>query len=107
PRAPVHGHGARLLDGLLGDVDVAEDTDEHRDRSTVLIAEDPFDILAGSDPGARRQCPSSCWNGRTSMGSPVAFAVRRPHSSAASSSGGSTTSSPPLCSLPSRDGPPG
>jgi hypothetical protein len=84
----------RVLNRLLGDVDVTEHAHEHGDRATVLLAEDTLDLLLHQS-----------WNGRTSTGSVVASASRRPHSSAASRSGARTIVKPPMCSFPSANGP--
>ena len=106
-RPPLHGRGERVLDGLLGDVDVAEDPDQDGDRPAVLLAEDPLDLGGGTGRHARAQSPGSPWNGRTSIGRVVARASRRPQSRAASRSGARTMVNPPMCSLPSANGPVG
>src|SRR5688572_22141948 len=80
----------RVLDRLLGDVDVAEAADQDRHGSAVLLTEDPLDDHA---------------NGRTSTGSEVISAIRLAQRSAASRSGAATIVKPPRCSLPSRYGP--
>jgi hypothetical protein len=36
--------GERVLDRLLGDIDVTEDTDQDGHRATVLLAEDTLDL---------------------------------------------------------------
>ena len=77
----------RVLDRLLGDVDVAEDADQDGDRAAVLLAEDPLDLGRREGRHARATA-ASLWNGRTSIGRVVAAAALRPHSSAASRSGG-------------------
>ena len=38
-RPSLHRHGERVLDRLLGDVDVAEVAGQHGDRTAVLLAE--------------------------------------------------------------------
>lgn len=69
PRGGVHGQSPfrprldgrheRLLDGLLGKVEVAQDADQGRDRSPLLVAEQPVDDLAGRPDGGgpRRDGP--------------------------------------------------
>ena len=64
--------GERVLDRLLGDVDVAEDADQDRHRAAVLLAEDTLDLR-----GCGAQYSASSWNGRTSIGSVVARASLR------------------------------
>src|SRR5207302_9110459 len=95
---PLHGRGERVLDRLLGDVDVAEDADQDGHRAPVLLAEDTLDLR-------RRRLGGQPWNGRTSIGSVVARAALLAHASAASRSGASMIRSPPTCSLPSANGP--
>jgi len=51
PRPALHGDGARVLDRLLGDVDVAEDADEDGHRAAVLGAEDTLDLRRGRHRG--------------------------------------------------------
>ena len=46
-RPPLDGRGERLLDRLLGDVDVAEGPDQHRDGAAVLLTEDILDLRGG------------------------------------------------------------
>ena len=99
--------GERVLHRFLGEVDVAEDADQHGDRAAVLRAEHAFD-LAVRKRHARGQRPPSPWKGRTSIGRPssrpgsvTAWAKRRAHASAASRSGTLTIRKPPTCSLPS------
>src|SRR6185503_13066609 len=41
---PLDRDGECVLDRLLGDVDVAEDADQDRDRASVLLAEDTLDL---------------------------------------------------------------
>jgi hypothetical protein len=55
-RVKGHRHGAaKRLDGLLGDVDVAEDPDEDRHRPSVLGLEDTFHVCVGDGLHVRRQ----------------------------------------------------
>jgi hypothetical protein len=51
PRPALHGDGERVLDRLLGDVDVAEDADEDGHRAAVLGAEDTLDLRRGRHRG--------------------------------------------------------
>jgi hypothetical protein len=55
-----------LLEGVLGDVEIAEDADEDGDRAAVLGGEDPGDLVRPAHPASL--------NGRTSMGSPMTAA---------------------------------
>ena len=41
----------RLLDGFLGEIEVAEDPDQGRDRSSLLLAEQAVDDLVGGGLG--------------------------------------------------------
>ena len=86
-RPAAQGDRVRILHGVLGDVDVAEDADQRGDRATGRLAEDPADRgLAGR----RRHAPSVCMNGRTSIGRMMHSEVLAPQASAASRSSAST-----------------
>ena len=111
---PVAGHRCdgddeRLLDRLLGDVDVAEEADQGGHGPAGLLPEDPGDlavshelgrsVTAAVSPRARpgRAAP------RPGRGRPsVALAA---HARAASRSAASMTQNPPSCSLVSANGP--
>src|SRR5690606_2578746 len=99
--------GERLLNRVLGEIDVAEDADQYRNRAAVLRPEDGGDLgrRGGAHEGQSSEGRSSDWNGRTSMGSVVISASRLPQASAASRSGASMMVKPPRCSLPSTYGP--
>src|SRR5437588_6059116 len=99
-RPALDGRGEGVLDRLLGDVDVAEDTDQDRHGSPVLLPKYPLDVGAGEGGHAPDQ-PSrkTWWNGRTSIGSVVARASLRPQSSAASRSGALMIEKPAMYSL--------
>src|SRR6187399_2239014 len=84
-----------VLDRFLGETNVAEKAHQHGYRAPMLAPEDGFDRLG--------QWPS--WNGRTSIGVPMARASLRPHASAASRSGALSSVMPPICSLLSMNGP--
>src|SRR5690606_12582195 len=90
-RPAPHGDGERVLDGLLGQVDVAEHAGEHGHGPAVLLGEDTCDVRHRS--------------GRTSIGSPTISASLRPQPSASSRSAARMTVKPPRCSLPSAYGP--
>src|ERR1019366_5878404 len=92
----------RLLHRVFGDVDIAEDADQDGDRTSVLLAKHSRDITVVKL--ASQSCGSS-WNGRTSTGIRHSRAAFRAHASAASRSGALITQIPPMCSLPSRNGP--
>ena len=105
-RPALHGRGERVLDRLLGDVDVAEDADQDGHRAAVLRAEDPLDLGGGQGRHAGRSVlgrvlerphlDRAAWSpGRAC----------RPQPSAASRSGALTMVNPPMCSLPSVNGP--
>ena len=108
-RPAFQGRGEGVLDRVLGGVNVAKNADQDGHRTAVFFAENPFDVFAakkavhrGSQPSAPpADSGASVANGRTSMGSVVAVASRRPHSSAASRSGALMMLRPPRCSLPS------
>src|SRR5262249_38099378 len=104
-RPAVRRHGERVLDRVLGDVDVTEDADQDGHGATVLLTEDPADLGGGQVRHARDQLPTRSRNGRTSIGSVVARASRRPHSRAASRSVAWMIVNPPRCSLASAKGP--
>ena len=99
----------RLLDHLLGDVDIAEETDQGRDDPTGFLSEDPFEIGrvdGGHVPPANIQpVGGSSWNGRTSTGPMHAAEPFAAHTSAASRSGAVMIQKPPSCSLVSANGP--
>jgi hypothetical protein len=50
----------RLLDGLLGQVEVAEDTDERRDGSPRLVSEQAIDDLARGRVSRGQSAPTAC-----------------------------------------------
>ena len=96
----------RLLDRLLGEVDVAEDADQGGDDPPVLPPEDRRAI------GSSRIRPSSARSARARPGTagPRPAPGRRSpplaaHASAASRSGALMTQKPPRCSLVSANGP--
>src|SRR5690348_16156822 len=90
-RPPLDGCEKRVLHCLLGDVDVAEETNEHRYRAAVLLPKNAFD----SDQRL------ASLNGRTSIGSVVIRAMRDAHVSAASRSDTSMMVTPPRNSFAS------
>src|SRR5262249_45464436 len=104
-RPPLERRRERVLDRFLGNVDVAEDADQDSHRAAVFFAEDTFDRGGRKDRHARNQCSPSSLTGLTSIGSVVARAILRPHSSAPSRSGALIRQKPPICSLPSVNGP--
>src|SRR6202043_1101325 len=104
-RPPFHRCREGVLDGLLGNIDVAEDPDQDGHRATVLLAEYMFNLGSCEARRAWYQSSASSWNGRTSIGSGIARASLWLHSSAASRSGALMTARPPMCSLPSAYGP--
>src|SRR3984893_12118157 len=73
-RPPLHRCRERVLDGLLGNVDVAEDPNKDGDGSTVLLAEYMFNLGGCEARRAWYQSSASSWNGRTSIGSGIARA---------------------------------
>jgi hypothetical protein len=46
-RPPLERRGERVLDRLLGDLDVTEDADQDGHRAAVLLAEDTLDLRGG------------------------------------------------------------
>ena len=64
------GHDERLLDRLLGEVDVTEEADQGGDDPAGLGPEDP----PRSSVGGHAVAPASSWNGRTSTGARQAAA---------------------------------
>src|SRR5262249_26215677 len=95
-RPLLDGDHERVLDRLLGGVDVSEQTDQYRDGAAVFLAKDTLDL---------RPQEASSRNGRTSIGSVVATASLRPHSSAASRSAALMMVKPPTYSFASMKGP--
>lgn len=73
-RPPFDGCRERVLDGLLGNVDIAEDPDQDGDGATVLLAEYMFNLGGSEARRAWYQSSASSWNGRTSIGSGIARA---------------------------------
>ena len=78
----LEGGDERVLDRLLGEVEVAEDADQRRDRATLLLAEEAVDDLVGglgpvSDAERRSRGVSS---GRRRRRLAVARAGRSPRS---------------------------
>jgi hypothetical protein len=104
-RPPPDRRGERVLDRLLGDVDVTEDADQDGHRATVLLAEHTLDLRGGQGRHAGYQPSGSSWNGRTSTGCVHARVALRPHASAESRSAALMIQNPPMCSLPSANGP--
>ena len=95
--------GERVLDRVLGGVDVAEDAGQDGHRAAVLRAEDALDV-GGRGPGhghGQDQPSAMSTIGRTSTGSLHAAVALRAQSSAASRSGALMIQNPPMCSLPS------
>jgi len=81
---PAQRDRVRLLDRVLGELDVAEHADHDGERAPGRRAENPV------DRGLRRHGPSECMNGRTSIGLMMHSEVFDPHASAASRSSAST-----------------
>ena len=71
----------RLLDGLLGEVEVAGEPDERRDRPSAFFAEQAVD-----DTLRRIDAYSNSMTGRTSMDPPFAAGILAAHSMASSRS---------------------
>ena len=89
---PSAGHfrraqGERLLDGILGEVDVAEHPDQRGHRSTRLLAEDPADQRVIDD--RQGQPPAVSTNGQTSIGDEISLVTFAAHLSASSRSAAS------------------
>src|ERR1700674_3985782 len=97
----LHRRREGVLDRLLGNVDVAEDANQHGHRASVLFTEYTFNLRGRKGLPASDQSSLSSWNGRTSIGRVTARASLRPQSSAASRSGALMMQIPPICSLPS------
>ena len=96
----LHRDLERILYRVFGDVDVAEDAAEDGDRPSVLGAEHRGDrAVSRSSVSATRWALHSLWMGRTSIGTVIASAIRRPQSRAASRSGASMIEKPPSTSL--------
>jgi hypothetical protein len=70
PGPPLHGHHEGVLDGLLGQVEVAEDADEGCDRPSLLLAEQAVDDLARVGLGNGYSSPGIGMTGRTSTDPP-------------------------------------
>src|SRR5207302_2087884 len=109
-RQPIRGPPLRrrregVLNRILGDIDVTEDPDQDRHGTTVFRAEHTLDLRCRDSRHAYGQSSVSSWNGRTSTGTAHACVALRPHSSAASRSWALMTQKPPICSLPSANGP--
>ena len=105
-RPPLHGRRERVLDRLLGEGDVTEDADQGRDRAAVLLDGRPVrsptairparsGILAAVRPGGAGPRSEASSHGRACA----------PHSRAASRSAALMIEKPPMCSLPSVNGP--
>ena len=105
-RPALHRRGEGVLDRVLGDVDVPEDADQDGHGASVLLAEDSLDLGDRQGP-ARRASVLRYVLERTHLDrqSAHARAPWRPQSSAASRSGAAITQNPPMCSLPSANGP--
>src|SRR5581483_7817299 len=103
-RPPLDRGREGVLDSFFGEIDVAEGAHQHGHGAAVLLAEHPLDVRFAER--AHVVVSPLGWRiGRTSIGSVVARASLRPHSSAASRSGALMMVNPPTCSLPSTNGP--
>ncbi len=90
---PLRGDRERLLSGLLGEVEVAEEADQAREDAAPLVAEDLLE---------QRLPPYLSTNGRTSTAPPIrAAGILAAIARAASRSSTSTTMKPPTCSFAS------
>ena len=84
PGPPLGRDRERLLGGVLGEVEIAQDADQGRQDAAPLAPEDLLDQKASS--------AGTSTNGRTSTAPPSATAgIRRANSSASSRSGASST----------------
>ena len=81
------GEGERLLDRVLGEIDVAEDPDQGGHRPTGLLAEDPADQRVIDD--GQDQPPAVSTNGQTSIGDEISLVTFVAQPSAASRSAAS------------------
>ena len=101
---PGRGHQERLLDRLLGDVDVPEAADQGGGGRAGLLAEHLRQLRRPDRraTGHPAQASGSSWKGRTSTLPLQAALPRAARSRAASRSGTSTTQKPPMSSLVSR-----
>ena len=105
-RPALDRRGERVRDGVLGDVDVAEDADEDRDRAAVLRAEHALDLRRA----ARVHAGSGSRAGPgTAAPRPAAIVARGPPCAPSRARrrgrGASTIQNPPMCSLLSTYGP--
>src|SRR5437763_2826613 len=82
-RPPFGGHRERLLSGLLGEVEVAEETDQRGEHPAPLLAEDLLQRRYRST--SERTSEGCSTTGRTSMAPPSRTAGIREASSIASS----------------------
>ena len=103
-RPPLARDGECLLGHVLGDVDVAEESDQGGDDPTNSSRKMRSRSGAPS-AGTVGQASVSSWKGRTSTGPMQAAQPLAAHSSAASRSGAWMTQNPPSCSLVSANGP--
>src|SRR6185436_14561902 len=95
----------RVLDRFLGGIDITEGADQDRHGTTVLGAKHTFDLGSWNGRHRASQWLASSLNGRTSIGSVVARASFFPQANASSRSGALMIVKPPMCSLPSVNGP--
>src|SRR5690242_14594705 len=95
--------GERVLDRVLGGVDVAEHAGQDGYRAAVLRAEDALDVRERGR--GRGQLSAMSTIGRTSTGSVHATVALRAQASASSRSAAWMIQKPPTCSLPSAKGP--
>ena len=101
-RPRLEGGDERVLDGLLGEVEVAQDADERRDRPSLLLAEQAVDDLVGGRVGvsqsAAAEPAATAWAsaapkstiGRTSIEPVLAPGIMAAYPSASSRSATST-----------------
>ena len=64
-RPDLESRDERVLDRLLGEVEVAEDADERRDRPPLLLAEQAVDDVVGGGVGPAQPAaaPTDSWAG--------------------------------------------
>src|SRR5258708_2764651 len=69
-RPPLNSCGERILDRLFGGVDIAEEADQHRHSTAVLLPEDRLDFRPADGGMTGHQARTSPCSGPTSIGRP-------------------------------------
>src|SRR5581483_3420881 len=100
---PLERFSHRVLESVLSKVEVAEDADQDREDTPVLLAEEPLELRRRADQAGTSEPKGQI--GRTSTEPYRAVGTFAAHSHAFSNEGASMRKKPPSCSFVSANGP--